>query len=227
MQRIIIGFIFMILFGSCSVPDENSSQFSQILYFRLAKQIERRVFYNTKQNEYEIPDYISFENRIKSEYGEVKPISILKYNLNFSEPFEFYIDIKLLNPTIKEIEILNCELYANDDKYNLFENTDEKIKLIVYQEPHYELDYNGNISDHKIIIKNIINNEYKFSLVFKKLPFDFKTNEDISILYTIVVTDESDKIIKYNAELLFNRSIVEKRRKNDKITWIEIKLENW
>ena len=230
-KGIILLIISCFLLYSCSVPDKNSPM--SYFYIRFAKGIERYVLYNTEKSVYEIPSYISFKNEIKSQYPEINPVSTLKYYVNYSNPFELYINISLLNKNIKEIKFLNCNLILSDKVINLFETEVKNMyfsELIKYNDNGIEgRNYKGDFNnENKFIINNT--DEYYFigfTLGFKEILFDYNLNEEIIIKYNINVKDEKNNISEYKIEIKFERSYAEKKYKNKDIIWEKISYEEW
>ena len=206
---IFMSLICSILFSSCSVPDKDSPMF--YLWARFyAKGIERRVIYNTEISKYEIPEFIMFNNKLISQLPEINPISTKKYYVNYSIPFEYYINISLLNTNIKEIQFKYCKLYLNKNEYNMFDTEYENIKLSEYIDYYNNKEFSAGkyggdfFIGYKFIVNN--NDEYYYSgftLGFKELIFDYNINENIEIKYNVILTDINDNIFNYNFEIVF------------------------
>ena len=243
---LIIICIFVLV--SCSVSDKsdkknpsvNSDKDSSInksdkdinipayLFYRwIAKPIIRKVVYNPGKPLFEIPNYISFENKIISQNPTTNPVSFSKYYVNYSTPFEFYIYIELTDRKIKEIEFNKCVLLLHNEEINLFDTKRENLKLSEWKEWNeiimseigpYEGDFlNGN----KFIVNNT--DEYYFSgftLGFKELFFDYLANEEIKIQYEVAITDDTNNTKKQTIEIPFKRSITDRQGN-------EISIEEW
>ena len=229
---LLIGGLCCLLFGSCSVPSEDSPMFYLWVRF-YAKGIERRVIYKTENTTYEVPDFIVFENRFISQRSEFNPVSTRKYYANYSVPFEFYIGISIRNNDIKEIKFTNCKLILNDNEYNMFDTDKENFKLselIVWYSRQASIGrYKGDFfNEYKFITNN--NDEYYYSgfdIGFIELNFDYNINEKIKIKYSVTVTDVKNNIFDYNFEIIFLRTYEEKYITKKEIGWKEITKEEW
>jgi hypothetical protein len=231
-KNCILGLLLIVLFNSCcSVPDEDSPIWYFLIRFGVTKGIDRCVLYTTEQKKYEIPLYISLYSEILSQIPEFNFISYKKYYANYSIPFELYIHISLLDRTIKEIKFLRCELLTNKIKYNLFDIVNEDMKLSEYRN-YYRGGfstgpYRGDFNNGKKFVVNNNEKEYYdgFSLLFKKLPFDYNISENIKIIYDVIVLDEDNNMFEYNLETEFKRKFVE--REDFEAEWTEISYDEW
>ena len=224
------GLISILVFGSCSVPDKDSPM--MYFYIRFATGIERNVLYNTDQDIFEIPNYISFENRILSRYSHINPVSLKKYYAYNSSPFEYIISIKLFDQSINEIRFIKCNLIINEFEINLFDTTNENIRLSELIHYHnggsigrYRRDF---FEEYKFIVNNTTDEYYSgFTLRFMELPFDYLENEFIKIKYYVEVIDDKENISCCDFEIIFNRKYVERDIKSPNSDWNEISIDEW
>ena len=228
------GLICCLIFGSCSVPEKDTPMFFLWARFYAKDRVERRVLYDTEKPEYEIPEFVIFKNRLISQYPELNPVSARKYYVNYSAPFEFYINISILDRNIKEIKFINCTLTLQDNEYNMFDTINKNIFLSEFID-WYNItrftagQYRGDFfNENKFIVNN--NDEYYyhgFSLGFRELYFDYNLNENIKINYNVIITDIFNNNFSYSFEYLFNRKFEENNSTKHEVIWNEISYEEW
>ena len=231
-KRHLLGLLCIFTLGSCSIPDKDSPM--MYFYIRFAHGSERGVYYNSEKESLEIPNYISLHHEIISQNPEINPISTRNYYVNYSNPFEFYINIELLDREITEIQFLNCIMRMKDCEINLFDTLNTNINLSEFKEWYDAKQFSAGtykdnfLSERKIFVKNT--SEYYFSgysLGFKELILDYSLNDEITIKYDIIITNKNNDTIKKTIEMLYKRSILETIVEEDSIQKKEISLEEW